>query len=265
MAFASLCHNTHLVLTNNYPLCIFWRYSFGITRSCSRPAFSSHHQMALLGKGSQVRWEVRLSPHFFWRRRGTPFLAGCLNRGLRLEITFTVSKSLLLMKKKTCSPIPVMPLRGESKALRSSRGFFAIFYMSAIMGVSVFSIIVGPIRQSLLIPVKDIRSMDVPVDLYAEPSVWNVVVVSFDRSPITMFDFDSASPSNARLALCTTWTGLMTRNFIVLWMYFPYGTILVSFCWPASFEFWQTEFTNRRHNSGAALYPRRRQYFPKQW
>jgi hypothetical protein len=69
-------------------------------------------------------------------------------------------------------------IRGESKLLRYCRGFLALLFLSALIGVAIFSIILGPIRESLLIPVKDVRAMDVPVDFRAEPSEWNVIVVS---------------------------------------------------------------------------------------
>lgn len=71
-----------------------------------------------------------------------------------------------------------MPLRGESMILKICRGLLAVLFLSALIGVSIFSIILGPIRQSLLIPVHDVRAMDVPVDFRAETSVWNVIVVS---------------------------------------------------------------------------------------
>ena len=74
----------------------------------------------------------------------------------------------------------ILPLRGESKLLKFCRGLLALLFISALIGVSIFSIILGPIRGSLLILVRDIRAMDVPVDFRAETSVWNVIVVSYN-------------------------------------------------------------------------------------
>ena len=79
-----------------------------------------------------------------------------------------------------------MNLRGESIKLRTCRGLLTLFFISALIYVSIFSVVVGPVRQSLLTPVQDVRAMDVPVDLRAETAVWNVIVVSFDQLRISV-------------------------------------------------------------------------------
>ena len=109
-----------------------------------------------------------------------------------------------------------MPLRGESKPLRICRGLLALLFMSALIGVSIFSIILGPIRGSLLILVKDVRAMDVPVDFRAETSVWNVIVVSYNPRSNDYPNPNCHSTHDSRLDSRMMRTGQMTKNFMTL-------------------------------------------------
>ena len=105
-------------------------------------------------------------------------MVGGVSGEVHLENTLAVSKPSMSFYTNNCLLVAILPFRGESKILRGFRGFLAVLFLSALIGVAIFSIIVGPIRQTLLIPVKDVRAMDVPVDFRAEPSEWNVIVVS---------------------------------------------------------------------------------------
>ena len=133
-----------------------------------------------------------------------------VSREVHLEITPTVSEPSIIFGTKKCLLAAILSLRGESKLLRYSRGFLALLFLSALIGVSIFAIILGPIRESLLIPVKDVRAMDVPVDFRAETSVWNVIVVSCN--PVGHCKCPSTNDS--RPVSFMTRTGQMTRDFM---------------------------------------------------
>ena len=145
-------------------------------------------------------------------RKAEAFVVGRVNREVHLETTPAVSEPSITFWTKKCLLVAILPLRGESALLRYCRGFLALLFLSALIGVSIFSIILGPIRESLLIPVKDIRAMDVPVDFRAETSVWNVIVVS--SNPVGHYQYPSTNDS--RPVSFMTWTGRMTRNFMTL-------------------------------------------------
>jgi len=74
-----------------------------------------------------------------------------------------------------------MLLSAMSKIRKFCSAILAVSSVLAIIAVSISSIVVGPLRETLLIPVKDIRSLDMPVDFQAENSAWNVVIVSWPQ------------------------------------------------------------------------------------
>ena len=71
-------------------------------------------------------------------------------------------------------------LRGEPWWMIISRGILAILFVLGVVIFALFSIILDPVRETGLMPLKEIRSRSVPLDFFiTQPAVWNIVVVSF--------------------------------------------------------------------------------------
>jgi len=61
-----------------------------------------------------------------------------------------------------------------------SRGIFAMLFVLGVLVFALFSIVLDPVRETGLMPLKEIRSQSIPIDfLITQPAVWNIVVVSF--------------------------------------------------------------------------------------
>ncbi|CAA7268415.1 unnamed protein product [Cyclocybe aegerita] len=67
-------------------------------------------------------------------------------------------------------------IAGESKTLTRLRGTFAVVLALAVAGFSMVHIILEPVRETALTPVKELRVLDLPWDFENEPPSWNVVV-----------------------------------------------------------------------------------------
>ena len=71
---------------------------------------------------------------------------------------------------------------GEPKWMIISRGIFAVIFVLGIGVIALFNIVLDPVRESALTPVKEVRSPDLPYDFkMTVPTVWNVVLVRFER------------------------------------------------------------------------------------
>jgi hypothetical protein len=67
---------------------------------------------------------------------------------------------------------------GETPWITVIRGVFAIFLITTITIFALFNIVLEPVRESGLVPAKEIRATNVPDDFaVTSPVVWNVIVV----------------------------------------------------------------------------------------
>ncbi|CAA7268416.1 unnamed protein product [Cyclocybe aegerita] len=66
-------------------------------------------------------------------------------------------------------------INGEASTLILARGILAIVLIFSLSAVSIVAIVLDPLRDSGLVPIKEVRSLDVPTDFKGEPSVWNVI------------------------------------------------------------------------------------------
>jgi len=64
-----------------------------------------------------------------------------------------------------------------------SRGILAMLFVLGVVVFALFNIVLDPVRETGLMPLKEIRSASVPLDfVITQQPVWNIVVVSFSYS-----------------------------------------------------------------------------------
>jgi len=63
-----------------------------------------------------------------------------------------------------------------------SRGIFAMLFVLGVLVFALFNVVLDPVRETGLLPLKEIRSKGIPFDFeLTHPMVWNLVVVSFTK------------------------------------------------------------------------------------
>ncbi|KAJ3500137.1 hypothetical protein NLJ89_g9924 [Agrocybe chaxingu] len=68
-------------------------------------------------------------------------------------------------------------IAGESKNLTRLRGIFAVVLVLAVASFAMVNIIMDPVRETALTPVKELRALGLPWDFENEAPSWNVVVL----------------------------------------------------------------------------------------
>lgn len=66
---------------------------------------------------------------------------------------------------------------GEAKWLIVSRGIMAAFIIIVIAIYTIFLVVVEPVRETALTPIRDSRTLGFPNDFPKKENIWNVVVV----------------------------------------------------------------------------------------
>jgi len=74
---------------------------------------------------------------------------------------------------------------GEARWLILSRGIFAALIIIMIAIYTIFLVVVEPVRETALTPIKESRSLGLPSDFPKREKIWNVVVVRHPHSTIS--------------------------------------------------------------------------------
>ena len=69
-------------------------------------------------------------------------------------------------------------LRGEPQWMIITRGILAMLFILGVIVFALFSIVLNPVSETGLMPLKVIRSQSAPEYILTQPAVWNIVVVS---------------------------------------------------------------------------------------
>jgi len=69
-------------------------------------------------------------------------------------------------------------LRGEPQWMIITRGILAMLFILGVIVFALFSIVLNPVSETGLMPLKEIRSQSAPEYILTQPAVWNIIVVS---------------------------------------------------------------------------------------